>query len=149
MCIACRHVNKTCRLIHNSREFEVDCGIAELVSQIWSRGIEVEAACESESTGMELGFSSRPMAFLVLPTHDDIIRFLRIAAGEAAASQAGKNRLRSTNNFAQVMYLKNGWKVRWSTLHSRRTVDFPPADIPAILERFKKPGEMVAQIMWP
>ena len=143
MGIACRQVNKTCRLIHNNREIEVDCGIADLVRLIWSRGIEMEAACEGETTRMELGFSSRPQAFLVLPCHEDMIRFLRLAAGESAAVQAGKNRLRSLNASAKVMHLKNGWKVRWTTLHNGRTIDFPPQEIPTILERLVRSSEVV------
>jgi hypothetical protein len=139
MCIACRQVNRTCELQHNGRQVEVDCGIAQLLNCVWQQGIETDGACEGEVTGVQFGLSVDIQAYIGFPTLADLLQFLRIAAGVGAVSQVVKYKMRGNGSAAKVLHLRNGWKVRWSTLHDGRMVDFPPDEIAAIQARFPLP----------
>jgi hypothetical protein len=137
MCVACRKLHKTRTLVHNGGRFEVDCGIADLIVCAWQHGIEIDCCCEGEDTGVLLGLSKRPQAFIGFPSPSELLKFLLVVAGESAVAEVrGFPRRQRLKSQEKQFLLRNGWTIRWSAFHSGGMIDFPPDEIPMIQSRF-------------
>jgi len=132
----CCLLHKKRELIRDGQRVKVDSGIAELLLHVWGQGIETEAACEADQTSVRIGFHSRAHAYLIFPDTHSLLSFLRVAEGERAVRQVIKYMEQKHPNRRNQLHLSNGWRVHWSGSGSSRMLDFPPEEIPAIVDRF-------------